>query len=519
MRCFCENKISEEKIIEVLIEKRRNLLYEKNKLELGGIIFFEKKLKKLQEIFYRDINNEENLVNYLDAIYNRGEKEKFEYELILYYDVLSAKNRARYSGSKNFKDSLDIFSKIIDLLYDLKFSEIKELNAYKKKYDICGREELLLSENFSFKKGISLNKEDNNFSIFIRNYLNIILKMRKTQKISLKNPELYFNCLLQLYFGIIEKGDQNQIKYIGIIIKKLHYPIKEYINRIKNKEILSQSEIKTINAILFAPVIADNNNGKASGIKYSFEGDNTYKNNNENYDGINFYVKDNYLFIDYFYRNLTDGKIIKNTNKLYDPDKYNLDYLKSELYNMELRQKLTSMDFLKYAKIQYFQENNLYTHNKIYWEFNKKIIKNILQSNTIRTMFQDLYPNKSFIFEKEENINQLLNSFVFVPYPFYKSYGITFKKGLIIFIDGSIDPFSEQIIYLSKSSSLIVLVIHEGCSHWASAFFSFLYQDISLFNSITFTEDMLIDMGIINKNENNLNINTEKLLNQDGGIY
>ena len=144
---------------------------------------------------------------------------------------------------------------------------------------------------------------------------------------------------------------------------------------------------------------------------------------------------------------------------------------------------------MKYVKIQLFQENNFYTYNKIYWEFNKKIIKNILQSNTIKTLFQDLYPNKSFIFEKEENINQLLNSIIFVPYPLYKSYGYTFKKGLIIFIDSSIDPFYEQIIYLSKSFSLILSIIHEACFHWASAFLSFLYQDISLFDN---------DIGIIN---------------------
>ena len=70
---------------------------------------------------------------------------------------------------------------------------------------------------------------------------------------------------------------------------------------------------------------------------------------------------------------------------------------------------------------------------------------------------------------------------------------------------------------MSKSSSLIILVIHEGCSHWASAFLSFIYQDFSLFDSIIFTEDMLIDIGIINKNEKNLDINVEKLLKHDGG--
>ena len=517
MGCFYENKISEEKLIEILIDKRRNLFKEKNKKEFSEIIYFDKELKQLQEIFYKDINNEKNLVNYLDTLLIKGEKEKFEYELILYFDVLSSENRCRYTGSKNFKDSIDIFSKMIDLIYDLNYEEIKELDAYKNKFDICGREELLLSKNFSFKEKISTEKDKKDFSILKNNYLNNILKKRKTQKISLNNSEIFFNNLLQLYFEVIEKDDKDQIDYIGEIIKDLYYPIKAYIDRIKNKEILSQSEIKTINAILFAPIIADNKNRIVNIIKHSFEGEN----NNENYyeiiHGIKFYIKDNYLYIEYFYKKITDGKIIKNTTKIPNPRIYNLQYLKSEFYNLQLKKELTRLNFLKYVKIQLFQENNFYTYNKIYWEFNKKIIKNILQSNTITTLFQDLYPNMSFIFEKEENINILLDSIIFVPYPLYKSYGYTFKKGLIIFIDGSIDPFYEQIIYLSKSFSLILSIIHEACSHWASAFLSFIYQDISLFDSITFTKELLIDMGLINKNEKNLVFNTEKLLKHDGG--
>ena len=347
MGCFYENKISEEKLIEILIDKRRNLLKEKNKKELSEIIFFDKELKQLQEIFYKDINKEKNLVNYLDTLLIKGEKEKFEYELILYFDVLSSENRCRYTGSKNFKDSIDIFSNMIDLLYDLKIEEIKELDAYKNKFDICGREELLLSEKFSFKKGTCMEKEEikNNISLFKYNYLNKILKMRKTQKITLKNSELYFNCLLQLYFKIIEKEDQNQIKYIKAIVKKLYYPIKAYINRIKNKEILSQSEIKTINAILFAPIIADNKNRIVNIIKHSFEGEN----NNENYyeiiHGIKFYIKDNYLYIEYFYKKITDGNIIKNTTKIPNPRIYNLQYLKSEFYNLQLKKELTRLIF------------------------------------------------------------------------------------------------------------------------------------------------------------------------------
>ena len=55
-------------------------------------------------------------------------------------------------------------------------------------------------------------------------------------------------------------------------------------------------------------------------------------------------------------------------------------------------------------KIQYFQENNFYTHNKVYCDFNTGIIKYILKSTTIETLFKSLYPDKSFIFNEEKNI-------------------------------------------------------------------------------------------------------------------
>ena len=168
-------------------------------------------------------------------------------------------------------------------------------------------------------------------------------------------------------------------------------------------------------------------------------------------------------------------------------------------------------------KIEHFQENNFYTNNKIYWEFNIKLIKYILQSNTIKTLFQRIYPGKDFIFDEEENISKLINSFIFVPFPFYKSYGYTYKKELIIFINGYVDSFLEQIIYLSKSGSLVIFVIHEGCSHWASSFYSFLYQDRSLFKSMKFTKEILSNMGLINNDEKNSDINKVKLLKLDGG--
>ena len=88
---------------------------------------------------------------------------------------------------------------------------------------------------------------------------------------------------------------------------------------------------------------------------------------------------------------------------------------------------------------------------------------------------------------------------------------------IAIFINGLVDSFSKQIIYLSKSASFIILIIHEGCSHWASSFYSFLYQDPFLYQSITFSKEIMVDIGIIKKDEKNLKANIENLLEQEGG--
>ena len=102
---------------------------------------------------------------------------------------------------------------------------------------------------------------------------------------------------------------------------------------------------------------------------------------------------------------------------------------------------LTNIRLMKYIKIQYFQKYNFYTHNPNYWAFNKKIFKHILQSKTIKTLFELLYPEYDCLFDKKENIDKLIDSIIFIPYDLYNSYGITFRKELIIFIEGLFEKF------------------------------------------------------------------------------
>ena len=520
MGCFYTMQLSEEKLIEILVEKRRNNLIAQKKEPISTLNLSDKKARKLQETFFKDINNLRSLVEYLDFLNSIKEKETFDYELFLYFDVLTVEYRKKFTGLKGFNSSLDIFLKVINLLSDLKFEEIKKLDAYEDKYDICGREILINSNNFSFKRRLKGKKGDKEYLMSKNNYIKKFLKYRKIQKISLNNPELYFNSLLQLYFETIEKADGGKKKNIEEIIKILYIPIKTYLNRIKKNEKLSKSEIKVLKILLFAPIIAENKTSCVSNIEYSYNNEINYIYNEQKTNNIKFFEEDNELKINYYYQNNSDGNRLKYTIKLENPNIYNKEFLKSELYryrDKKFNENLTWIDLLKYVKIENFQEHNLYTHDKIYWEFNIKLIKNILQSNTIKTLFQNIFPGKIFIFENEENINELINSFIFVPYPFFKSYGCTYKNELLIFINGSVDSFPDNLIYLSKSSSLIILVIHEGCSHWASCFYSFLYQDNSLFKSMKFSVEMLIDMGLIDAKEKKIDPDIDKLLKQDGG--
>ena len=175
--------------------------------------------------------------------------------------------------------------------------------------------------------------------------------------------------------------------------------------------------------------------------------------------------------------------------------------LKNEIIDEIIKPSFTKINLLKYVKMKYFQENNFYTHNKEYWNFNKEIFKYILNSETIKSLFKRVYPNRLFIFEKKEIVNQLIENIVFVPYELYESYGYTSKKELMIFIEGIFKGFSKPIQYLSKSASFIILGIQQGCGYWASSFYSIYYQDISLYNSIVSNKEILEKIKFEENNE------------------
>ena len=67
------------------------------------------------------------------------------------------------------------------------------------------------------------------------------------QKISLENPELYFNSLIQTYFDFIKKADKKRLDDIAGNTFLVYELINKYLNKIENKENFSDLEIKLIN--------------------------------------------------------------------------------------------------------------------------------------------------------------------------------------------------------------------------------------------------------------------------------
>ena len=75
MGCFYTMQLNEEKLIEILVEKRRNNLIAQKNEPISTLNLLNKKARKLQETFFKDINNLPLLVEYLDALNSINDKE------------------------------------------------------------------------------------------------------------------------------------------------------------------------------------------------------------------------------------------------------------------------------------------------------------------------------------------------------------------------------------------------------------------------------------------------------------
>ena len=386
-----------------------------------------------------------------------------------------------------------VFEKVIEYLYEFEITSILNMEYYERSYDICGRRKYIISGAFSDTKlksyFLDKLKEKELEGI------HIIEKDRNFQRISFSNIELYFNVLLQEYFETIEKAKKDKAKNVFLVLRKFYGLIKKYIELIKQNQTFSEEEIQIIQILFYAPITAKSNTN-ISRLLSNINNKDSQKYNNFTSEDI--IVSNNKLI--FKYPKKAQSSIKNKTLEFENPSIYNIDSILNEhkigLLDIE---SLSKIHLMNYIKIQYFQKNNFYTHDQKYWDFNKNLLKYILKSKTIKSLFKLLYPNYEFIFDKEININNLIDSIIFVPYDLYDSYGITFRKELLIFIGGLFENFSKEIHYLSKSSSFIVLGIHEGCVHWSSSFYSILKNNISLSDDFSDNKEVNDELEQIEK--------------------
>jgi len=505
---ICNKEVVHEKIV-VLDDKWRDSQFLKDETKL---ISSEEDIKKLKELFYRDLNNESALVNYLSALKDNNNKKEFEMELVRYLDVLSVENRIKFTRRKGYISSIKIFEKVIKYLYELEITSILNMEYYRRKYDICGRRKYITSEEFSdtnIKSYFSAEYES------IENELKgiqIIEKGRNFQRISFSNPELYFNVLVQEYFETIQTNKKDKINNASLVLGTFYDLIKKYIELIKQNQTFSEEEIQIMQIVFYAPIAAKDNYNTTRLLSNINNKDSQKYNDFTSEDII---VSNNKLIFKYPKEAESSNK--NKTLEFENPSIYNIDSILNE-YKIRLLniKRLTKIRLMNFIKIQYFQKNNFYTHDQKYWDFNKNLLKYILKSVTIKSLFRILYPNYEFIFDDEKNVNNLIDSIIFVPYDLYDSYGITFKKELLIFIGGLFENFSKEIHYLSKSSSFIVLGIHEGCVHWSSSFYSILKNNISLSDDFSDNEQVKAELEQIETSGKKFNGVTKKSY-YDGG--
>ena len=70
---------------------------------------------------------------------------------------------------------------------------------------------------------------------------------------------------------------------------------------------------------------------------------------------------DDKLIISYSYKNETDNKIVKKSDKFENGKIYNIKLMRNEITESEKKRGLTENKLLKYVKLKYFQDNNFYT--------------------------------------------------------------------------------------------------------------------------------------------------------------
>ena len=481
-------ELSEMDLIDLIVEKRKKIL----KINSIQNFSIDNKNKNIETDFLENIYDENKLCKYLDFL-KKNDLKKYELNLLLYFDVLSSENKFKYTNL-HFESNIDKFERLIkDILKD----NFKKIDYYNN--DLLELKTLFsnkIIKTFPEIQKLIEGKEKNEIII---NKIREIITIKVNSRITLHNKEMFFKGLINIYVNSFSTEQDEEYQAYKQNLLLINEVIINCIKKIRENDFSEYNE-KLCVLLFFAPIIGGDL------LDFSKLFIDYYNNDKDNF------TKNKLLY------DISDNKlIIKNLlqKKIFEFDKAEIINLNSvnELFLGYLlvnnKPDIDPYCILNCVKPRFFQDYNFYTYKKKVIEFNKQLLKNILRSNTIKTLFHFLSPelDNLNIFNNDDIINEIFNSIIFTPFELNKAYGITIKTFLIIFING-LPPKKikvNKIILLNSSSSFQILGIHEICAHWISAFISFKLKNNFLYNSISYKnfplklyEDQFKDKNLLN---------------------
>ena len=433
------NLENQQEIIDNLFKYKNKLKKLKPLKILNSNPYFlleDESIRKLEQDYYKDINNENQLVLLLEAyekkIGNNEDKiEIFQLFLLKYFDVLSNVQKKRFTNL-DIQSNIQRFYNFLNFLYKKEYELIKKNEPYFiGLHDLSGRDLFIKSNKFKIKslkeKFLNLDKmgiSEEEKAVKKNILLEVILKDKKKAKISFYNKELFFAALIKYYYNIIIEEGNKKMKEIGFVATIIKTMIDISIEKIKKVKIEDENEIKTLIMIFSLPLIC---NDLTSLIKL-----------NSNYD----FEKKEKIF-SHIFEEKEDELIIKKDNKiiikLKNKNIWNKDYIDKDFQFLNIND-LKEIDFLGYVKLNYFQKYNFFNYDEKIKIFNYGLTKYILQSKTFKTLFSYIHSeikfnidtkDNNYIFDDDKVIQEYFNSIIYVPCKL-ESYSYTLKDFLLV---------------------------------------------------------------------------------------
>ena len=456
-------------LIDKIIEKRNQTINIQTVLTLDA----KQSEDEIKNSFFEDINNEKKLCSYLDKL-QKTSKDEFERILFLYFNSLSPENKKKYT-TLIFHSNIDVFLELIKSINERKFNQFNYLS------DIDVRK-MLIENNIvkiypNLLEMIEKEKQPNNSNITKKLKLEIesILNNRIKSKITLSNPELYFDELIKIYVEkFSESIDDNVYKIASFNLFYTYENFIDCIDKIKNNKnhVFSPDEENYFLLIFFAPIFGDD-------VQKMSDFNNNDLNNNDN--DFNFIVSGKKL--------LVEDSNNKQILQFPDNDAVNKKIIIEEFkkyvhYNVEINEYL----IINCVKPKYFQQYNFYKINKKIWEFNSNLLKHIFKSKTLKTVLHYLRPElKNLeIFEDDKIVKEIFESIIFVPYEIINAYGASSKSFLKIFINGLSPKYIGKVTILNSSSSFQIVNIHEVSENWICGYISYKLKNNLLYDSVCY---------------------------------